>query len=572
MEFPRVREMKPFRVIPQIIKESSKKYPDIVALQIRRRDGNWHKITYSELGEKVSRAAGFYRSLGLEPGDHISVIGSNSPEWGIAHLGITWMGGVAVPLDSRLTIHELRRILQHAEVKAVVADTPYLDDIMEIAEDLNSLKHVISMREAEGYTLPTLENGLKNSESIPPADVSLDDLAVILYTSGTTGLAKGVMLSHRNFAAQVSSMYASFDYGPGDIFFSVLPLHHVFEFTTGFLAPLDAGATVVYARSLKSRYLKEDMIEVRPTIMLVVPLLMEKIVEGIHREVARSGKLKRAMFSAMRTAARAGGRKAAKAIFKPIRAKLGLERLKYLISGGAAMPRWLSRELEIMGFPIIQGYGLSEAAPDVSVNPPCCPKNESVGLPLPGISVKIMSPNIEGIGEIAVKGENVMVGYYKNPSATAKTIVNGWLMTGDLGRMDGDGYLYVVGRKKAVIVTRGGKNIYPEEIEAVIEMSPLVAEVLVVLGKNSLTGNEELQAIVYPNFDYLDKYMQDKGLDPTSEEDIQKVIEEEVFRLVKVLADYKRPKRVILRYEEFPKTTTRKIKRYLFEQAGAQNI
>ncbi len=572
MEFPRVRELKPYRTVPEMTKEAGEKYGDLIALQMRKKDGEWQKVSYSTLLDRVSKAASFYRSLGLEPGDRISVIGPNSPEWGIAQLGIMWLGGVAVPLDPRLTVHELRRILQHAEVKAVVADTSYLDDLMEIKDDLSELRHLIALREVEGYELPQLAQGIEGSHPIEPHDVQLDELALIIYTSGTTGLAKGVMLSHRNFAAQVSSMYSAFDYGPGDIFFSVLPLHHVFEFTTGFLAPLDAGATIVYARSLKSRYLKEDLRDVRPTIMLVVPLLMEKIVEGINREVSKSGRLKRNLFAAMKRAAKMGGRNVAREIFRPVRAQLGLERLKYLISGGAAMPRWLSKELELLGFPILQGYGLSEAAPVVSVNPPSKPRNESVGLPLPGVSVKIVEPNIEGIGEIAVRGDNVMLGYYKNPTATERTIVNGWLMTGDMGRMDGDGYLYVVGRKKAVIVTKGGKNIYPEEVEAVIETSPLVAEVLVVMGRNPLTGNEELQAIVYPNFENLDQHMKDKGLDPTSEKDVQKVIEDEVMERVKLLADYKRPRRVVIRYEEFPKTTTRKIKRYLFEQAGGQNI
>ncbi len=568
MEFPVVRNFKPLRVIPEILRESAERHSELVALQMQQKDRTWLKLTYGELVDKVARIASFYASLGLKEGDRISVIGHNSPHWGMAQLALMWLGGIAVPLDPRLTIHELKRIIQHAGVSAVVADEGYIDDILEISEDVPSLKHVIGMMASSSDDIPSIEEASGNFQPIEYPQIQIDNLAMILYTSGTTGVAKGVMLSHRNFAAQVSSMFAAFDYGPGDIFFSVLPLHHVFEFTTGFLAPLDAGSTIVYARSLKSRVLKEDLLAVRPTVMLVVPLLMEKIVEGIHKEVSRSSGVKRFAFNGLRSISKVGGRKAARLFFKSVRARIGMDRLKYLISGGAAMPRWVSQELEIMGFPILQGYGLTEAAPVVSVNPPNRPKNESVGLPLPGVKVKIVNQNIEGIGEIAVRGDNVMVGYYKNPSATEKTIVDGWLMTGDLGRMDIDGYIYVVGRKKAVIVTKGGKNIYPEEIEEVIGESPFVAEVVVLLGRNPVNGKEELQAIVYPNFDYIESYAKGKNIDVFSDEDIQKLVETDVMKRTQVLADYKRPKRVVIRYEEFPKTTTRKIKRYMVEQAG----
>ncbi len=571
MEMPIYRKPKGWVTIPEMIERSAKDYKDAIALQIRRGK-RWDRYSYRELHDIVSRIGSFLKKKGFGKGDHIAVIGENRPEWAFSYLAVQWIGGVTVPLDARLTPTEIKHILTDGDVKAVFASSKQYDTVAEVIEDIKSVKMLISMDPLNG-TGPDIPMILEDVKSgVPYEKIDLEELAVILYTSGTTGVSKGVMLTHKNLIANVESIYQIFDFTVGDVFFSVLPMHHVYEATAGFLNALNAGSTIVFARSLKSKVMREDMVEVKPTFWLVVPLLLEKIYLGILKELERISAPKKAIFNLMSGTAKVlnpifGQNRASKTIFKSIRAKMGLERVKYIVSGGAALPRWVSKGLEEFGFPILQGYGLSETAPVLTVNPPCCPRNESAGLPLPGVQLKIFEPNIDGIGEIAAKGPNVMKGYYKNEKATRSVFTDdGWFLTGDLGYIDDDGFLFITGRKKSVIVTKGGKNIYPEEVEEVLLQSPFIEEILVLMGANPHSGEPELQAIIFPNFEKFDEYFSKKGIHNPTEDDIRKVLAEEIKKYSEHLAPYKRPKRFTIRHEEFPKTTTRKIKRYLFEQ------
>ncbi len=572
MKFPTVRQGLGWITIPEMVKRSAEKYGDRIALQMRR-EGEWVTYTFNDMLDRVSRLSTYLRSVGIEKGDRISVVGENRPEWALSYLAGQWTGAVLVPLDPRLSPTEWRHILRDAGVKLVIASRRFVSDFLEIKRDLKELKIVVSMdsykTDPSVKSLPEIWDEVKDPS--PMESVSLDDLAVILYTSGTTGTSKGVMLTQKNIMSNVDSVYQILDFGPGDVFFSILPLHHVFEATAGFITPLYGGATIVYARSLKPNEMREDMYETKPTLFLVVPLLLEKILKGIYREVRRASVVKKGLFRGLFTVGKGlkpiFGRKIQRALFKSIREKTGFGNARYIISGGAALPRAVSKPLEDMGFPIYQGYGLSESAPVLTVNPPSRPKNESVGLPIPGVEIKIKDPNPDGIGEIMAKGPNIMKGYYKNENATKEVLTpDGWLLTGDLGYLDEEGYLYITGRKKSVIVTRGGKNIYPEEIEERLMESPFIEEVLVIMGVHPKTGEEELQAIVYPNYENLDEYFIEHKIENPTEKDIINVINREIERISKDLADYKRPRRFMLREEEFPKTTTRKIKRYLFEK------
>lgn len=572
MKFPTVRAGLGWITIPEMVKRSGENFKDFIALKMRR-NGSWVSFTFGEMLDFVARLSLFYKNLGIEKGDRLAVVGENRPEWAISYLAGQWAGAILVPLDPRLRQAEWKHILRDAEVKHLISSGKYLPDFLEIIDDIPSLLGIISMdpyqRDPSIKNLPDIWKKVK--ERAPMASVSLDDLAVILYTSGTTGTSKGVMLTHKNIMSNVDSVYQILDFGPGDIFFSILPLHHVFEATAGFLTPLYGGATIVYSRSLKSNEMREDMLEVKPTLFLVVPLLLEKILNGIMREVRKSSLVKKGLFYGLLTAGKGlkgvFGRKIPKALFKSVREKTGFGNAKYIFSGGAALPRNISNPLEGMGFPLLQGYGLSESSPVLTVNPPSRPKNESVGPPIPGVEIKIIDPNPDGIGEIAAKGPNIMKGYYKNKKATKEVLTDdGWLLTGDLGYLDKDGYLYITGRKKSVIVTKGGKNIYPEEIEERLLESPYIEEVLVIMGVHPKTGDEELQAIVYPNYEKLDEYFYEKKIANPTESDIIKLIHEEIERISNDLANYKKPRRFVLREEEFPKTTTRKIKRYLFEK------
>ncbi len=568
MEIPRVRPPRGWFPIPEYLKRTGEKFPDRMAVRIRRRK-KWFGYTYGELAEKAARLASFIRDQGFGKGDKISVLGENRPEWILSYFAIQWAGATVVPLDAKLKPPEYLHILNDAEVSMAFVSGHKLPDIQEIRDRVPSLKKVIVMDDVNGEL--SFENVLDSfKEPAPLAEIGLEDLAVILYTSGTTGTSKGVMLTHKNISSNVDAIYQIIDINEKDRSFSYLPLHHVFEATAGMIFPLSVGVTITLARSLKPTEMIEDLRETKPTLMTTVPLLLEKFLLRIRGELKKSP-VKRGMVGVMKGLHKGLkpflGRERSRKIFKSILSKLGFEELKYMVSGGAALPRWVSKGLEELGFPIFQGYGLSETAPVLTVNPPCCPRNASAGLPIPYVEIKIMDPDPEGIGEIAARGPNVMPGYYKNPQATKEVFTeDGWFLTGDVGYLDEDGFLYITGRKKSVIVTAGGKNIFPEEVEAVLLQSPFIEEVLVVRGANPVTGAEEVQAIVYPNFEEVDAYFKEKGIENPTEKDIEALIGEEINKYSAQLADYKKPKRFRLRDEEFPKTTTRKIKRYLFEE------
>lgn len=559
----KIREGKPWVTIPEILERGAGEWPKRVLFQMKR-EGGWDKYTYEEVLSLVRRLAEFLRTeAGIKKGDKFSIVGGNRPEWGVAYMAILWAGGTVVPLDPKLTPSERGYILGAAGVKGVIASDHFVGEMIEHKEGLESLEIVISMdRNPNVPDFPTIWAGY--TKGIPRETISLDDVAVILFTSGTTGLPKGVVLSHKNIVSNVDAIYQAIDYDAGDIFYSVLPLHHVFEATVGFLAPIYGGVTIIYASSMRPDVMRAELTETRPTVMLVVPLILEKFLVGIRRNLSKLSRSKKVALSLLRGVSRiadmfTGGR-TTRALYKTARERMGLDRAKYIVSGGAALPRWVSAGLEEMGFPVIQGYGLSEASPVVSVNPPDASRNTSVGIPLPYCDVRIMDPDENGVGEIAVRAPFVMQGYYKNPEATREVITpDGWLLTGDMGYIDPDGYIYITGRKKAVIVTRGGKNIFPEEIEEKLAQRELIAEAMVFGGKNPKTGEEDVQAIIYPNMELLGKM----GL--ASEERIYELVKHEVDGVNAGLADYKKVKRFALRFEEFPKTTTIKIKRHLFK-------
>jgi len=554
--------------IAEMFERSAQEFADIVLFRMRAPDGeSWREYTYRESLEIVRKLAWMLvNRFGLQPGMHAAVIGENRPEWAFSYLAIQWAGGVVVPIDARLTPTEIRHILDHSGSHLILAQENYISSLLDIQEKVPTLKHVISQ---DPYPdVPDLWNLVKEAHGLlDRVPRSLDDLAVILYTSGTTGSSKGVMLTHRNIMSNVSDMYQCILFHPGERVFSVLPIHHTFEGTAGFLTPIYGGLSITYSRSiLRPREMRADMLETRPHMFLVVPLLLEKVVTGIFREVEKAPAPRRAIFWTLWNLSRLSGRKLGKVLFRPVRARLGLDELRYLVSGGAALPPWVAEALETMGFPLLQGYGLSETSPVLTVNPPDNPRNESVGQALPSVEIRIVNPNEEGIGEIAARGPNVMQGYYKNPEATAEILDDeGWLYTGDMGYLDEDDYLYITGRKKYVIVSKGGKNIYPEEVENVLGQSPYIEEIL-CLGFKTPDGDEEIHVIVYPNYENLDAYFKEKGVENPRREDVEEVIRKELRHYSQELAPYKRPRTFSIREEEFEKTTTRKIKRFLYMQ------
>jgi len=547
------------------------------ALFTAARDANSESLTYEELGAAAGAAAAKLRGLGLEIGDRVALCCENRPLWGAAYLGIMTARCVCVPLDSGLGEHELREILGHSGSNVLVHSDKTAAVCESAAEALerriktipiDALVHLGERRapRSERPGGPGV-NGERQGFSDPASE------AVIIYTSGTTGRPKGVLLSHLNILSNVRSVKKAIRLNETDVFLSVLPLNHTFECTAGFLAPLSEGGTVGYAPSLSPRELSSAMRAVRPTVMLGVPLLYQKLLSGLDRAIKRSPAIRRGAARALMGGARALepvlGAVPARVLLKGVRAAAGLNRTRLLISGAAPMPASIGRSFRSLGLTLVQGYGLTEASPVVAVNRPNAPRDETVGTPLPGIEIAIDSPNDGPVGEVLVKGENVMLGYYRDPEGTAAVLRDGWLKTGDLGYIDGDGHLHISGRIKDVIVSSAGKNVYPEEIEEVLLTSPFIEEVIVV-GRSPAGGRgQQPHALVLPDRGAVAAALGSEAADPP-EEAVVDSIRKEIRRLTSGLAEYKRVRGFSLRDEAFPKTGTKKIKRYLFQERDSR--
>ena len=376
-----------------------------------------------------------------------------------------------------------------------------------------------------------------------------NDPAVILYTSGTTGRSKGAMLSHSNIASNVRTAIELFELEPSMHTLSFLPINHVFEQVAGIILPLTVGGTVSFAESL--RKLGENLGEVKPNFLLGVPAVFRLLADRMTRKI-ESQLFSRTLFSFGPTRP---------LVAKKVREAFGGNPV--FISGGAALDPVVAATLMDLGLNVYQGYGITETSPVIAAESPRAKRLGTVGKPIPGVEVKIHHPNSEGVGEIWARGPNIMLGYYNNPEATEEVLTDGWYHTGDLGCLSDDGFLSICGRLKNLIVTANGKNVYPEEVENEMLNSPFIAEIMVYGHKIDKTS-EEVYAMIYPSQDALDAYAEEQGR-PLDLHEIEGLIRREVLERGKNLADYKRIKRFTLREDEFPKTTTRKIKRFVVE-------
>lgn len=574
--------MKPeeLMTIAEMVKRNAELFGEKTALQMRRGDV-FEKISYRELYQKVRATAAALVSIGFSKGDRAGVIGENRPEWPISYLSIVTAGGIVVPLDPQLKYKEIGHILTISGTKIVFASPKYIPLLNECQESTGLPETIISMESKYPEALFILDDFIKKGQeliaegsiNLDERKAKLDDLLAIIFTSGTTGKSKGVMLTHRGVMFDAIASSKVIIINSTDRLISILPLHHTFEATAGFIFPLYIGAMITYARSLKSKEIIEDIKDTKATIILGVPLIYEKMLKGLRKGISEQRPLIRSLVQT-NLAVVHGTRKIlhldpGRFLFKSLRKKSGLGSLRLLIAGGAALPLWVSEGFSEFGFNIIQGYGLTETSPITNINPLEKVKHASVGPPIPGIEMKIVNPDEHGIGEIAVKGPIVMQGYYKDEEETSKVIKEGWLYTGDYGRVDKDNYFYITGRKKSLIVSQAGKNIYPEEVEEELLLSDFIEEVLVIGRLNPNTKREEVHAIVYPNWESLDAYTKEKVIDQT-ETWINSFFKEEIEKYCKELADYKRVKSFSIREEEFPKTTTKKIKRFLFQEKTIQ--
>jgi long-chain acyl-CoA synthetase len=518
--------------IRQLLERNSQQFADRIAFRMRRGE-SYQEFSYHLVAELAARLSAKLKELGVGKGDRVALSAENRPEWGIAFLAITSMGAIAVPLDAASPKSELLPLIQDSGAVAIVLS----QKTAQLAEGTKLEQRSVSLEEFAH--LPLLPASLPTPEP--------DDIASIVYTSGTTGQPKGAMLTHRNIVSNALAGASCFEIGPGDNFLSVLPLHHTFETTGGFLAPFSAGCSITYAESLKSYSLLKDMQEVGVTIMLGVPLLYQLLFDGILRsaEEQGKGKLFAALFSVSRFFKARLGINIGKLLFSAVHKKFG-GRIRFFVSGGAALDPELIRNFELMGFTMIQGYGLTESSPVLTACTLHANRTGSVGRPIPGVEIRIAGT--DAVGEILATGPNIMLGYYQRPDLTSKVIINGWLYTGDIGYFDQEGFLFITGRSKDIIVTGSGVNVYPEEIETLLNKLPPVKECCVlgtVVSSGLRKGSEEVLAVVVPK-------------EGRGEPEVKAAVDE----LNKKLTDYKRIARLIVRQEELPKTRLLKVKRF----------
>ncbi len=533
------------RSLVDMLDRAADRYGSRVAMIARRPSGEQTQTTYRELRDRAHRAALLLATRGIKPGDRVLLIGENSPDWVLGYFAILYAGAIAVPLDQLISAEELAPICKIAEPAAALRSSAVHKRLGSALGDAHP--KLIELDLAE-LARPFI---LRGAAKTPPAPLERKALASIVFTSGSTGAPKGVMLSHTNFAAEVAMLSRVFVLGADDVVLSLLPLHHAFEFTCGMLLPLASGATIVYPLEVDAKTLSRTLADVRPTALIGVPAVWEAVHRRIVDEVEARGPFFHAAFDNLRDLSRRldanSGFNFGSIVFRQVHFALG-GRLRLAVSGGSALPHRVAEFFNDIGIPLLEGYGLTEGAPVLAVARPDEPlRVGAVGRPLNGVEIKLM-PATGSIGEIVAHGPNVMAGYYRNEAATAEVLRDGWLHTGDLGRFDDDGRLYVVGRAKEVIVDSGGNNIYIEELEEIYGRSEYVKELAVVGLK--IGRGEQVAALVVPAYARAESR---RAVEDRLRSDFDKVAHE--------LSAHKRIR--ILRFtdSELPRTRTRKIKR-----------
>jgi len=511
--------------------------------------------TFREAARRAELVARQLRAWGVAPGGRVALVGENCPEWGVAALGVYAAGAALVPIDAKLKPGEVHNILSRSRTGLLLSSARLMPTARETARDVASLR-VVCLDDL-------LSDGALDEAAglAPVGDVCRpDDVAVISFTSGTTGEPKGIVLSHRNIVANVRSAAASVvACGPDDHFVSLLPLSHMFEHTVGFLMPFYCGAGVTYLRSLKPKTVVAALEATGATLCLIVPAVARLFHKQAVATIAALPWWRRALFRGLYGAARAAGRAGVPlgpAVLGNVGRRFG-SRMREFICGGAALDRETAEFFSCIGLPILQGYGLSEASPVVSSNTPGANRLGSVGQPVRDVEVRIdLRDGFEpGAGEVLVRGPNVMQGYFEAPRSTAETLRGGWLHTGDIGRLDPDGYLYICARLKDVIIGASGKNVYPAEIEQEIAGRASIKEACVV-GRRAGGGgqaSEEIVVLVVPG----DEIAADLPRD-----DMVRLLRDELRDACRGLADYKRPRYFTLWEGALPRTTTLKLKKH----------
>ncbi|UZQ86599.1 AMP-binding protein [Thermoclostridium stercorarium] len=559
-------EVRPISTLKDMLESSARLYADKAAFLVKTEEGGSYKpITFEQYLNDVNALGTALISLGLS-GKRVAIISENRYEWTVAYLAVVNGTGVVVPLDKDLPAAEIKNLLLRSKADAVFYSGAKKNEVETIASELPNLQYLISLDDTQSNGRivsykSLMEKGFElvngGDRRFIDAKVDREGMSILLFTSGTTDKAKAVMLSHKNVCSNLMDMCSMLYIDHNDVFLLILPLHHTYACTCGFLCQIYRGSTIAFCEGL--RHIVKNLKESKTTVLLAVPLILESMYKRIWGHAAKDPKLLRKLKLGLKISKilKSIGIDIRKKLFKPIHDNFGGS-LRLFISGGAAIDPKVVQGFQDFGIHCVQGYGLTECSPIIALNRDVDYRNNAAGLPLPNVRVKIHNPNEEGIGEIVAKGPNIMLGYYEDEKLTKETIVDGWFHTGDLGYIDEDGFLYITGRKKNVIVTKNGKNIYPEEIETLLNRSPFIAECVVYGRESDSDGDIEVAAEIYPD---MEKVKEELGTENPDEEQVRKLIEEEVHKVNRTLVLYKYVRHITIRDTEFEKTTSKKIKR-----------
>lgn len=577
-----------YSTVKEIFNESTRKYRDKeFVLEVFNKRKGYEEVTYGKFRRDVLNfGTGLTKVLGLE-GERIVIIGETTYEWYVSYMAMLLGVGIAVPVDKELPENELENLVSRSKATAIIYSSKHKDMVKKVAFKCDAVKYCIEMNsnevgdlvhrdkkkkdlviDDEAFTILGFDFIMEEGEVfvnlgdnyLLEKEIDPDAFAVLIFTSGTTSASKGVMLSNRNLAANVNAVTHYVRIYPEDRLFSVLPLHHTYESTIGFIYPMAMGASIAVCQGLK--HIANNLKESQPTAIIAVPLLIEALHKKINTTISKSGKAGQVnTLIKITNSMKALGIDVKKKVFKEIYNSLG-GKLRIVVSAAAPIDMKVGKWFEDMGILFLQGYGLTETAPIAALTPEFEPKIGSAGKAVVVDQIKIKEPNENGEGEILIKGDTLMIGYYEDEVATKNAIQDGWFNSGDIGYMDEDGFIFITGRSKNVIVTQNGKNIYPEEIELLLSHIEEISESM-VYGKE-VKGEKELivTARVIPNYDFIrEQYGYDMEHEFTKEE-IYKIIWEKIRLVNRRLTNYKCIKTLEIKEGAFEKTSTMKIKRY----------
>ncbi|MDR1836621.1 MAG: AMP-binding protein [Treponema sp.] len=530
--------------------------------------------SYARYGDECHRIARGLLAAGLVKGDRVVLWSENRPEWMAVWMGTVIAGICIVPVDFLATEQECLNIMKITKVKAFFYSGRKKDFAASLSS--NGISTVISVcisPETEDVSSDQKTEYSRfgvnaENQTLPPiGSISPNDPASIVFTSGTTGFAKGVTLSHKNIISNTSAAIRTLEPGKDDVFIDVLPLHHTYPTTCTFMAPLSIGIPVVIAEKIVGKVVVDDIKDAGVTFLIAVPLLFDKVMAAMETGYNKLPVIVRGPLNVLRKIALAKAKKGnfefGQRVFRFIRKKAGLNSVRMTVAGGGPLNPKTADFFDSLGFNMVHGYGMSENAPLITVNTPRHKRNESVGLPVMYTDVKIVDAGPDSIGEIACKSPSVMLGYFENEESTKEVITeDGYLLTGDLGYRDEEGYLYIKGRKKNLIVGSGGKNIYPEEVEAHFQGSRVIGEILVVGRKDPSYSGEIIFAVIVPNYDIIKEDYPDKENDDNF---INELIKKEIEEVNRSLPVFKKIGDFTVRKEPFEKNAQQKIRRFLYK-------